>query len=307
MPMGLHHLRYFVAVADEGHISRAAARLRISQPSLSAQIQYLEREVGIALVQRHARGVTVTPAGVAFLEQARVALAAARAAVDAARRAGHAQAGILKIGFIVGTQIEITGRILTLFQAKHPEVTAEFTEHSFTDPSAGLNSGEVDVAFVVQPFQHNGLAFLPLDESPRLAVLPATHPLAGRDAISIKEILDERWAPADTDDLVCRDFWLAMEHRDGPARLGQRIRSLDKLVQLVMSGNAIGLLSQWAIQAFDRPGLAFVPVTDVAPVVTALAWFPGRHSALVNQFVETAREALTVRRRRSGSGPDSTR
>ena len=297
MPMGLHHLRYFVAVAEEGHISRAAARLRISQPSLSAQIQYLEREVGVALVRRHARGVTVTAAGEAFLERARVALGAAASAIEAARRAETAQACVLKAGFIVGTQIEITSQILTLFQQRHPAAMVEFIEHSFTDPSAGLTAGEVDVAFVVQPFQHDGLEFLPLDESPRLALLPATHRLANRESISIKEILDERWAPADTDDAICRDFWLAMEHRVTPPKVGQRIRSLDKLVQLVMSGHSVGLISQWAFQAFNRPGVAFVPVTDIAPVVTALAWSPGRLTELITQFIETARAALTARRK----------
>jgi DNA-binding transcriptional LysR family regulator len=296
MPMGLHHLRYFVAVAEEGHISRAAARLRISQPSLSAQIQYLEREVGVPLVRRHARGVTVTASGEAFLEQARAALAAASAAVEAARRADHAQSAILKAGFIVGTQIKITSQILSLFQQRHPEVTVDLTEHSFADPSAALTSGAVDVAFVVQPFQHSGLEFLPLDESPRLALLPATHPLAGRESISVKEILDDPWAPADTDDLVCRDFWLAMEHRSGPPRLGQRIRSLDKLVQLAVSRKAVGLMTQWAIPAFDRPGVVFVPVTDLDPAVTALAWDPNRANRLVGDFVATAGDALSALR-----------
>ena len=296
MSMGLHHLRYFVAVAEEGHVSRAAARLRISQPSLSAQIQYLEREVGVLLVRRHARGVTLTPSGEAFLEQARVALGAAAAAIEAARRADDARAATLKAGFIVGTQIEITSRILSRFQESHPGVTVELIEHSFSDPSAGLTRGEVDVAFVVQPFQHSGLEFLPLDESPRLALLPATHPLAGREAISVKEILDDPWAPADTDDPVCRDFWLAMEHRATPPRLGQRIRSLDKLVQLSMSGSTVGLIAQWARPAFDRPGVAFVQVTDVTPVITALAWSPGRMNGLVGHFVETARAVLSVAR-----------
>jgi DNA-binding transcriptional LysR family regulator len=296
MSMGLHHLRYFVAVAEEGHLSRAAARLRISQPSLSAQIQYLEREVGVLLVRRHARGVTLTPSGEAFLEQARVALAAAATAIEAARRADDARAGILRAGFIVGTQIEITSRILSRFQESHPEVTVELIEHSFADPSAGLSSGEVDLAFVVRPFQHHGLEFLCLDESPRLALLPATHPLAGREAISVKEILDDPWAPADTDDPVCRDFWLAMEHRVTAPRLGQRIRSLDKLVQLSMSGSTVGLIARWAKPAFDRPGVAFVPVTDVAPVITALAWSPGRMHGLVGHFIETARETLRVPR-----------
>jgi len=292
MPIGLHHLRYFVAVADEGHVSRAAARLRISQPSLSAQIQYLENQVGVALVHRHSRGVTLTPAGEAFVHHARAALAAADTAIDAARLSVHGQAGSIRVGFIVGTQIEITSRILSLFQECHPRVVVELVEHSFTDPSGGLNRGEVDVAFVMPPFQHSALHFLHLFETPRIAVMPSSHPLASRAAISVTELFDDPWVVTDTDDVVCRDFWLAMSQRTRPATLGQRIRSLDKFIQLVVSGNTVGLAAAWVQEVFTRPGVAYVPVTDIAPATTALAWNPARTSGLTDHFIGTAREVL---------------
>jgi DNA-binding transcriptional LysR family regulator len=157
MSIGLHHLRYFVAVAEEGHVTRAAQRLRIAQPSLSAQIRYLERQVGAPLFRRHPRGVELTPAGEAFLAEARAALVAADAAVDAARRA--TRPSHLRLGLIVGTQIEVTSTVLYAYRSRHEGVVLDLVEHSFADPSAGLNGGEVDVAFVMPPFAHEGLRF----------------------------------------------------------------------------------------------------------------------------------------------------
>lgn len=293
MAIALHHLRYFVAVAQERNVSRAAARLHISQPSLSAQIQYLEKQVGTTLVHRNNRGITLTPSGEAFLRHATAALEAAAAAVEAARLAERGQTGTVKVGLIVGTQIEITSRVLVLFQECHPAVTVELTEYSFADPSAGLNGGHVDVAFVVLPIMHDGLSFLPLQESPRVAMVPQHHPLATRDRINIAELFGDPWAVTDTEDTVCRDFWLAAAHRTAPARLGQRIRSLDKFLQLVTSGNTVGLIADWARPSLSRPGVAFVEVDGIAPVVTALAWHPDRVHGLCRHFIDTAREAIT--------------
>ena len=128
MPIGLHHLRYFVAVAEEGNVSRAADRLRIAQPSLSAQIKYLERHVGTPLFQRHNRGVELTRAGALFLADARKSIKAADAAVAAARTASHDEAGTLRVGFIVGTQVEPTSRILSAFRQRYPAATLDLTE-----------------------------------------------------------------------------------------------------------------------------------------------------------------------------------
>jgi DNA-binding transcriptional LysR family regulator len=291
MPIGLHHLRYFVAVAEEGHVTRAAHRLRLAQPSLSAQIRYLERQTGVTLFHRHSRGVELTEAGVAFLAEARAALTAADAAVDAARRAAHPKRRYLRVGFIVGTQVEPTSALLHNFRTRRPEVELDLVEHTFADPSAGLNSGDVDVAFVMPPISHHGLRFETLYSAPRVAVLPASHPLAGRPAVSVRELFDEPWIVADTDDDVCRDFWLATRHRTGPPVPGRRTRSIDKFIQLVAAAEVVGLAAAWVEPIFARPGIAFVPVRDVEPATTALAWRPEPPDPLVEAFVRLAREA----------------
>jgi DNA-binding transcriptional LysR family regulator len=288
MPIGLHHLRYFVAVAEEGHVTRAAQRLRIAQPSLSAQIRYLERQVGGPLFRRHPRGVELTPAGEAFLTEARAALAAADAAVAAARRASRPSR--LRLGLIVGTQIEVTSTVLYAYRSRHEEVALDLVEHSFADPSAGLNGGEVDVAFVMPPFAHEGLRFETLWSAPRVAVLPSGHPLAGRAAVSVRELFDEPWIVAETDDQVCRDWWRAMGHRTAPPKLGQRTRSIDKFIQLVAAREVVGLAADWVAPVFTRPGIVFVPVADVEPATTAVAWRPDRPNPLVDGFVALARE-----------------
>jgi DNA-binding transcriptional LysR family regulator len=287
MSIELHHLRYFVAVAEEGHVTRAAQRLRIAQPSLSAQIRSLERQVGTPLFWRHPRGVELTPAGQAFLAEARAALAAAEEAVEAARRAAHPAQ--MRLGFIVGTQVRVTSTVLYAFRSAHPEVTLELAEHSFADPSAGLNGGEVDVAFVMPPIAHQGLRFETLWSAPRVAVLPSSHPLAGRSSISVRELFDEPWIVAETDDEVCRDWWLAAAHRTAPARLGHRTRSIDKFIQLVAARQVVGLAAAWVEPVFARPGIAFVPVPDVEPATTAVAWHPDRAGPLVEEFVALAR------------------
>src|SRR5262245_43012893 len=115
MPVGLHHLRYFVAVAGEGHVARGADRLRRAQPSVSAQIKYLEPTIATPLFVRHPRGVELTRAGALFLADARKSIQAADAAIAAARTASRDEAGTLHAGFIVGTQVEPTSRILSAF------------------------------------------------------------------------------------------------------------------------------------------------------------------------------------------------
>jgi DNA-binding transcriptional LysR family regulator len=290
MSIGLHHLRYFVAVAEEGNVSRAADRLHIAQPSLSAQIKYLEEHLGTALLRRHPRGVELTRAGALFLVEARKSVAAADAAVAAARAAARDDVGQLRIGFIVGTQVESTSRILRAFRERYPAVELELAEHTFADPSAGLNDGTVDVAFVMPPITHSGLSFEEIYHVPRVAVVSEAHRLARRATISVRELFDDPWIVADTSDQICRDFWLATNHRGGkPVRLGPTTTSIDKFIQLAVAGEVVGLAAAWVKDSFSRPGVRFVPVIDVEPAVTALAWRPAAASPLTERFLQVAR------------------
>ena len=296
MPIGLHHLRYFVTVAEEGNVSRAADRLHIAQPSLSAQIKYLENHLGTQLFRRHPRGVELTRAGALFLVEARKSIQAADAAVAAARTASRDEAGRLRIGFIVGTQVAPTSGILRAFRERYPGVELDLAEHTFADPSAGLNDGQVDVAFVMPPISHHGLSFDEICHVPRVAVVSETHPLAKRATISVRELLDDPWIVAETGDTVCRDFWLATSHRGGkPARLGHTTTSIDKFIQLAVAGEVVGLAAAWVEQAFARPGVRFLPVTDVEPAVTALAWYPAATDpALPRRCPGTTRPPLII-------------
>jgi DNA-binding transcriptional LysR family regulator len=289
MPVGLHHLRYFLAVADEGNISRAASRLRVSQPSLSAQIKYLERHLGTPLFRRHPRGVELTRAGALFLADARRSVQAADAAVAAARVASRHETGRLRVGFIVGTQVAATSRILAAFRQRYPAAELELAEYTFADPSAGLNGGQVDAAFIMPPISHNGLTIKEIGQAPRIAVVSERHPLAGRATISVRELFDDPWIVAETSDQVCRDFWLATAHRAGqPANLGPATTSIDKFIQLAVAGQAVGLAAAWVEPAFARPGIRFVPVIDVEPAVTAIAWRPGSLNTLAECFLAIA-------------------
>jgi len=291
MPVGLHHLRYFVAVAEEGNVSRAADRLRIAQPSLSAQIKYLERHVGTPLFLRNNRGVELTRAGALFLADARKSIKAADAAVAAARAASHDEAGTLRVGFIVGTQVEPTSRILGAFRGRYPAATLELTEYDFSDPSAGLNSGDVDIAFIMPPVTHNGLGIKEIYHVPRVAVISAGHRLASRATISVHELFDDPWIVAETSDTVCRDFWLATGHRAGrPPKLGATTKSIDKFIQLAIAGQVVGLAAAWVEDAFARTGIRFIPVIDIEPAVTAIAWRPRSLTPLAKRLLTIAAE-----------------
>jgi DNA-binding transcriptional LysR family regulator len=232
MALGLHHLRYVVVIAEEGNVTRAARRLHLSQPSLSAALREVERQVGTDLFVRHPWGMALTPAGEAFVAEARAAIGAADAAVTEARRAARGARQHLRVGFIVGTQVELTSQIVAAFRDRHPEVALDPVEHTFADPSAGLRSQQVDVAFVMPPFVSTGLVLEELLTAPRVAVLASSHPLAGRDFVEIGELFGEPWIYADTDDEVCRSYWLAMEHRTSPPILGEGTRTIDRFIQL---------------------------------------------------------------------------
>jgi DNA-binding transcriptional LysR family regulator len=290
MNLELRHLRYFLAVAEELHFTRAAERLYMGQPALSARIREIERAVGTPLFRRTTRRVRLTPAGEALLPHARAALEAADRAADALRCAREGLAGPLRVGLVVGTQTVLLSRVLAAYGERHPDVRVEIEEFDFSDPSAGVRSERVDVAFVCAPIDETGLVLEPLERAARVAVLADRHPLAGRDAIGVEELFDDPWPPPETEDRVCRDFWLANEHRTAPPLLGPTTRSLDKLLHLLTTGQVVTLAGDWTLPFFRRPGLAVVRVRNVAPVTIALAWRAGELPPAGARLLEIARD-----------------
>jgi DNA-binding transcriptional LysR family regulator len=178
--MELRHLRYFVAVAEEGHITRAAERLGIQQPPLSQQIQALERELDAQLFRRKPRGVELTPAGRALFDEARAILARTEEAIAATKRAARGEAGRIGIGFTSSASFHpFVPRAIRAFREGHPLVALALEESGTTELVAALRSQAIDAAFVRSPFGESAdLMVRPLLEEPMVAALPSGHRLS---------------------------------------------------------------------------------------------------------------------------------
>ena len=191
--MELRHLRYFVAVAHEGHVTRAAEKLHIQQPPLSQQIRALEREIDAALFIRHPRGVSLTDAGRSFLADAEQILAQAEHAKIRARRTARGEVGRIAVGFTTSAPFHpLVARAIREFRGNRPNVSFVLEESSSGDMVSGLRDDRLDVAFIrsglVDP---EGITVHPLLQEDMVAAFPARHPLSKRARLTLKDLADE--------------------------------------------------------------------------------------------------------------------
>jgi len=190
--MELRHLAYFVAVAEEGSLTNAAERrLHTAQPSLSRQIRDLEIEVGVPLLERGARGITLTAAGRTFLDHARLALLQVDAAGEAARRAAAPEKRAFTIGFLAGQELVWLPEALRILRSEQPDIEITLASQSSPELAGALMRGKVDVAFLRREKDAPGLAFKPLILEPLVAVLPAGHRLTAQKAVQMQDLAQE--------------------------------------------------------------------------------------------------------------------
>ncbi len=190
--MELRHLRYFIAVAEEGSLTVAAEkRLHTAQPSLSRQIRDLELEIGATLLIRGPRGIELTPAGRVFLDHARIALLQVEAAGEAARRAAQPAKTAFTIGFLTGYEMEWLPALMSILRDELPHT--EVTIHSLQSPdlASGLMRGKIDLAFLRPEQDTPGLAYRLLRREPLIVLMSADHPLTARDTIRPEDIVGQ--------------------------------------------------------------------------------------------------------------------
>lgn len=189
--MELRHLRYFIAVAEEGSLLAAAERrLNTSQPSLSRQIRDLEAEVGVPLLQRQPRGVALTPAGHVFLGHARLSIAQAEAALQGARQVGRPERPIFRLGFLASREPWIP-YILRVLRDEAPNIEIRLSSHSSPELAFALKCRDLDAAILRREDYIPELRFKPLCEEPLVAMLPADHRLASNAIIRAKDLASE--------------------------------------------------------------------------------------------------------------------
>ncbi|WP_079145785.1 LysR family transcriptional regulator [Streptomyces lydicus] len=306
--MELRQLNYLVAIAEEGNLGRAAARLYVSQPALSYALRKLEAELGVPLFERHPGGVTQTPAGRDVVAEARRTVRQADRVRAAAERHRCRQKAVLRVGFEASGAGELTTRARAEFARRHPEVRVEPKRFDWGQEAAALRAGRVDVAFVWLPADLTDLHAEVVHTEPRVVGLPIGHPLAGRTGIGILDVKDEPllWTERAPRDWV--DWWAVNPRPDGSApRWGPKNDNVEEMLEQVAEGAAVCFAPASMALYYARPDLSWVPLTDVEPLRVALAWYEGARSPLVEGFAEVVRELAAALREDGAGGPGGER
>jgi DNA-binding transcriptional LysR family regulator len=295
MVMDVHgrDLRYFVAVAEELHFTRAAERLFVSQPALSKQIRMLERQLGAPLFERDRQGVRLTPVGTALLPHARDVLARWSAAEDAVARATAEQQATLVVGMSTSPgRGGLLPAIRSRFTDAHPHARIKLRQVGWEDATAGLADGTCDAAYVWLPLTDpDRYRWFVVATEPRLVALPETHPLAGRETVDFADLLDEPFLalPESTGEL--RDYWLALDARGGrPARVGAEIASTEETYEALVDGRGVCLVATGNAPLLTLGGVVTRPVRGVSPSRLALAWRADDHRELVRDYALAAQQ-----------------
>ncbi|MFH8977099.1 LysR family transcriptional regulator [Streptomyces sp. NPDC017890] len=298
----VRELRYFVAVAEELHFTRAAGRLYVSQPALSKQIRVLERRLGAELFHREPQTVTLTEAGTALLPHARSVLADWERGAAAVEATVAARRGTLVVGMSTSPgRGGLLPAIRSRFTAAHPQALVRLRQVSWEDPTAGLADGTADVSYVWLPVPDaDRYAWHVVAEEPRLVALPETHPLAARPELDFADLADEPFLALPPEAGVLRDFWLALDERRalaGPAarppRVGAEISGTEETYEALVAGLGVCLVATGNAPLITLGGVTTRPVRGLAPSRYVLAWRredEGR--ALVREYVEACRRVV---------------
>ncbi|MFD5895652.1 MULTISPECIES: LysR family transcriptional regulator [unclassified Streptomyces] len=276
-------LRYFMAVAEELHFGRAAERLGMAQPPLSRAIQQLERRLGVSLLERDRRGVSLTGAGDVLLHEGRAALDATTAAARRTRRAGGADSpsgsrNRLVLAVKAAASHELLQKLLHAYAAEPDAAEIEVLPSGMCEQEEMLRDGRADVALMHAPF--NSLAGFDSEElltEGQIAILPAVHPLAARKTLSLADV-------SDIPDLPLARWPRHGTYTPGP---GPEIHDQTQLAQLIALGRTAAVFPDSA-RAWLWSEHTAVPVTDAPPVVTHIAWPAHSRSLPLAGLIRTA-------------------
>ncbi len=276
----IRHLRCFLAIAEDRNVTRASARLHISQPALSRTLAQLEQRLGVQLVTRTTHHLDLTGAGRSFEVSAREAVRlfdvtiASAAGGIAPLRFGHA--------WSTATHTAAIARAWRSAFADRPLHVRRSEERR-----AGLASGEVDVALVHGPLRDRALRTTLIDEEPRVAALPAAHPLASATSVTLDELAQHALIINTLSGTTTLDLW----PRDPKPPIAADVLTLEDWLIAIASGAGFGISAASTAALHPWPDLRYVLVRDVAPIPLLLAWPARGAHPHVKSFVAVARRA----------------
>jgi DNA-binding transcriptional LysR family regulator len=285
--LDLRLVRYFTALAEHGHFGRAAAALRIAQPSLSRQIHQLERQLGARLLDRTPQGSRLTEAGEVFLPHAKALLRTATQA--AARTRAAAQPSRITIGYTVNLIVTPAVREL---RRQHPDADVRTQHLDWNDARAALLDHRADAAVTRLPLRTDALHVTILYDEPRGLLVPLDHRLAGKEFVTLDDIADEPLPRAA--DPAWDAFWRIDPRPDGRrAPDGPLIAAVEDKFEIIASGQAVAIVPADSRIGSIRPDLTIVPLLGVEPSHVVLATRTGDRSRLVAAFRKCAEALLT--------------
>lgn len=284
--MELRHLRYFVAVAEEGSVKLAAEkRLNTAQPSLSRQVRDLEEEVGTQLLRRSARGVEVTEAGRVFLDHARLAIAQAHAAVEAARRVGQPCRPVFAIGFLVGHEGDCIPPTTGLLRDDLPGLEVRVFSGFSVDLAEDLLRGRLDAAFLRHE-PTSELEFRPVLNEPLVVILNADHPLAARASVDPRDLAAATFIGISPVPRILRQVVYGYLKRAGVSVKPRfEIDNFAMAISLVQANHGVALLPA-SIKAYLPPTMVSRPLLGDQPTIDLmLGYRAGNRSPVLGKFL----------------------
>jgi DNA-binding transcriptional LysR family regulator len=300
--MELRHLRYFVAVAEERHFGRAAARLHIAQPPLSQQIRRLEAEFGEPLLYRTTRSVELSPAGEVLLERAREILASVDIAIEDAHGASRGEYGRLAIGFTGSSTYAMLPALAAALRQELPQVRLDLRGELLTPAQVTrLIDGTLDLGLLRPPVHERDLSTEILHAEPLVAVLPQTHPLAQADAVPLEQLKDEPFVtyPSHFRSVLHNAVEDACAAHGFKPRAAHEVAETATLVSFVAAGLGVSLVPA-SVRNMTVRGAVYRPLAqDTTQVQLAAAWRTDDQRPVLTRALDVIRRTLRAERQAS--------
>ena len=276
--MELRHLRYFTAVAEEQNVTRAAARLHVSQPPLSRQIRDLEEELGVELFKRTAKSLELTEAGKIFLNEARAVLLRSDEAVQAVRAVAKGAGGQVRVGYAPSLSVEILPKALKLFEQENPGTRVALHDCSTEECGRMLLDRKLDVALSVKlagrPWR--GVIFEKLASYPLCCAMAASHPLATKRTMPARQIKDERLIGYSRDEYPEYHAWLRLTFKPfgfDPV-VAEEHDSVTSLIAAVEAGRGVAI-APLSLRCLAGPRLKLLPIHPaLPPLIMGVMYLP---------------------------------
>jgi LysR family transcriptional regulator, hca operon transcriptional activator len=294
--MELRHLRYFIAVAEEGSLTLAAhKRLHTAQPSLSRQIRALEKELGAQLITRSAHGIELTAAGRAFLDHARLAVAQAEAAKEAVRRAAQSTKPSLALGFLSGTEMDLLPKAKRILQDELPNIEIKLSSDYSPRLAEALTKGRLDAAFLRPEPHAGGLVYRRVRTEPLIVVFPKDHRLAARKAIKLREIKGEPFIkPSKTAPTLRKIIEDSLERSGVDIHATHEVHNLAHAFSIIASTHAVTMLPAYA-KNFLPVALTSRPIQGDAPTVDLVVGYNKANTSPILKLFLTRVDKLIAR------------